>query len=502
MDDSWNHAQPDKPAVLLPGNSSLLYLLDERIAFALPQAILMSTKPSCQKQVTQAVEQKLKHATCDVLQGTLLEGCLRLWRDFAARTDLSRTRKPETWAAALLYTFDRLQLGGFSQEDASALFQVSAISVSQKHRQIAETLGLLLLDARYLAEARRMAVRRDYGKLPEDLPLLETPTGFWHLPFAFREQDTLYKAQDLVYDGWEALSENARRAERCFRKALERDPYLADAYNGLAGVAEARDDLDAAEAHYRKAYELAREMLGSESPKAYYWWGELETRPYMRARQGLGWIHWQTGHYREALVEYEALLRLNPNDNQGVRYVIAPLYQLAEDLEGALKAYQHHDRHHRDDWGDPHHSFCRGLALYAAGRREEAVRRWREALFQNVYLAPLLLNEPLPSTNIWHGTNLQWPDYAEEYLDLYGALWDRAPEAAEVLRRLWHDPEVKADVEHWLAMRRTMQHRREAARSSEPGAQAAWLKLLEEQRAVEQRAPSETTQRRVLAGAS
>ncbi len=92
--------------------------------------------------------------------------------------------------------------------------------------------------------------------------------------------------------------------------------------------------------------------------------------------------------------------------------------------------------------------------------------------------------------------------HAEDYLDLYGALWDRVPEANQTLRRLWNDPEVKADVEHWLAMRRKMQQRREADRSSEPGAQAAWVELLEEQRAIEQRAPSETTQRRVLAGAS
>ena len=52
---------------------------------------------------------------------------------------------------------------------------------------------------------------------------------------------------------------------------------------------------------------------------------------------------------------------------------------------------------------------------------------------------------------------------------------------------------MKADVEHWLAMRRKMEQRREADRSSEPGAQAAWVELLEEQRAIEQRAPSETT---------
>ena len=128
--------------------------------------------------------------------------------------------------------------------------------------------------------------------------------------------------------------------------------------------------------------------------------------------------------------------------------------------------------------------------------------RWREAFFHNIYLAPLLLDEPLPPTDLWHGTNLQWPDYAEDYLDLYGVLWDRLFEAREVLRRLWHDPEVKADVERWLHLRRTMQQRSQAVRSNEPGAQAAWIALLEEQHAIEHRAPSEATQRRLLEGSS
>lgn len=462
----------------------------------------MSKKTARQKEVVRAVEQKFKRSTRDGLQGVLLESCMLLWHDFAASTDLSRTRKPETWAAALLYTFDRMQLGGWSQEEAAELFGVSAISVSQKHRQMAQTLGLVLLDARYLPEARRMAVRREYGNLPEGLPLLETPTHFWYFPFELREQDPLHEAQDLVYDGWEVLGKNVRRAERFFRQALEGDPFLADAYNGLAAVADTSNKLDAAEAHYRKAYELARETLGSESPKAYYWWGELETRPYMRARQGLGWIYWKTGRYREALVEYEALLQINPNDNQGVRYVIAPLYQLAGDLEGALRAYRHFARHYPDDWGDPHHTFCWGLAIYQAGRREEALRRWRDAFFHNIYLAPFLLKEALPPIDLWHPSNLQWPEYAEDYLDLYGVLWDRSSEARELLRRLWHDPEVKADVKRWLDIARTMKQRSQAVRNDEPGARAEWIALLEEQRAIEERAPSAATQRRLLEGSS
>lgn len=453
-----------------------------------------------QRQTIEAVEQAFLEGMQGALQGNVLGGCLQLWRDFAAQVDVRRTRKPETWAAALAYTFDRLHFGGLTQEEAAAWFGVSAITVSQKFRQMAEMLDLVLLDPRYLPEARRAAVRREYGALPDDLPLLEAPASYWHFPYELRASDAgNHDAQELVYDGWDALGEGALdRAEERFRAALDRDEWLADAYNGLARVAEARADLKTAETHYRTAYERAREALGSESPNAYYWWGELETRPYMRAREGLGWIHWQAGRYNAALAEYEALLRLNPNDNQGARYLIGPLHQLAGDLDGALDAYRAYDEEYPDDRGDPHHTFCWGLALYQTGDRPKALDHWRRGFFENLYVAPLLLDEAPPKANVWHRTNLEYPDYAEEYIALYGRLWDRTPDAREALRRLWNDPAVRADRDRWLALGRTLNEHAERARQDAPGAQAEWRRLINEQVAIERRSVDAAIQKRVL----
>ncbi|MFQ6117105.1 MAG: hypothetical protein ACE5LQ_02450, partial [Candidatus Bipolaricaulia bacterium] len=74
------------------------------------------------EQVAQEVERVLRRVARDVLQGEAMDGCLKLWREFAARIDLGRTRKPETWAAALAYTFERLRLGGFSQPEVARAF--------------------------------------------------------------------------------------------------------------------------------------------------------------------------------------------------------------------------------------------------------------------------------------------------------------------------------------------------------------------------------------------
>jgi len=458
----------------------------------------MTTNSDARKEVIEAVEDTFKDEIRGALQGAALDHALRLWRDFAAEVDVSRTRKPETWAAALMYTVARLQLGDMTQEETAEWFGVSAITVSQKYRQIAETLGLTLLDARYVPDAQRAAARRRYPSAPEDLLLLDAPSDPWLFSFGMPDVGD-ESAQELVYEGWDTLGEgDLERAEQYFRAALEHDEWLADAYNGLANVAEYRGDPEQAAAHYQKAYERARETLGTESPDAYYWWGELDTRPYMRARQGLGGMHWQTGRYEKAIDEYEALLHLNPNDNQGVRYVIGPLYQLAGDLDGALEAYETYAEQYPDDRGDPHHTFCWGLAFYQAGDQRAALDRWYEATFQNLYVAPLLLDKDPPEADVWHRTNLEYPYYAEDYVAMYGELWTRAPAAKQALRRLWHDSDVRARRARWLEIGQELDTIAEAARSGDEEAQAQWRALMDEQRSIEEGFLSSATKDRIL----
>lgn len=460
----------------------------------------MSTDNDRQTQVVEAVEDALRDTTRRFLSGPLLDTALEIWHDFTDETDVSRTKKPGTWAAALLYTIDRLQMGSaFSQDEAADRFDVSAQSVGAKYRQIAETLDLTMADPNYLPAGLRRQIQRDVGRLPDEIPLLENPQGtFWRIPFGYREDDSLQSAQDRVQDGWEALSDDeVQRAEACFEEALELDDLLADAHEGLAEVAIHRDDLETAEVRYRRAYELARESLGSEAPEAYHWWEQPHTRPYMRAREGLAWVYWKTGRYTDAIEEYEALLRRNPTDNQGVRYVLAPLYQLAGDLDGALEAYDWYARDYPDDVGDPHHTFCWGLALFQDDRRKDALRRWREALFQNVYIAPLLLDRALPDPDVWHGNNLAMPDYAATYVNLFGELWEDAHDARTALTYLWAHSEVQNALDRWIDLSRELA-RLAASEEIDDAAEQRWRRLVQKRRSIEDETLSNSALRGLL----
>lgn len=264
---------------------------------------------------------------------------------------------------------------------------------------------------------------------------------------ALRER--LADAKELVYDGWELLASDVREAKKCFSQAITLDPDLADAHNGLAEVALAKGDVVAAEKHYLTAYEKAKASLGTEDKNAFSWWGELETRPYMRSRHGLGLLYLNVGRYEQAIALFEDLLARNPNDNQGIRYLVAPAHLLKDDLPGALAAFDWFERHYAEDIPDPHFLFNWGLASFMAGRFEDAAMLFRSAYFANPYLLPLVLGRKPKVLPIWHSNNLMRIDYAREYFDWYGGLWSDRDDARRFVGFVWDDAEIRAGFRRW-----------------------------------------------------
>jgi len=157
-----------------------------------------------------------------------------------------------------------------------------------------------------------------------------------------RAQTPEEQAQALIYQAWEARTQ--RQAAALARRALEMFPDCADAYTVLAG-AEARS-AEEARVLYEHGVDAGRRSLG----KAFFdehrghFWGMIETRPYMRARQGLADCLWALGRKRESLAHCEALLELNPDDNQGIRHGLLSRYlALGNDIRAArlFRDYAH-----------------------------------------------------------------------------------------------------------------------------------------------------------------
>ena len=139
--------------------------------------------------------------------------------------------------------------------------------------------------------------------------------------------------------GTPAVKKRIKLAE----EALEIYPNLADAYLILAD--EKAKTLEQALEFLEKAVAVGREDLGEEfiRENTGHFWGLTETRPFMRAKANLAETLWELGRRDEAITRYEECLRLNPNDNQGLRDTIASLYlelgRLPE-LEALFKSYK------------------------------------------------------------------------------------------------------------------------------------------------------------------
>lgn len=155
------------------------------------------------------------------------------------------------------------------------------------------------------------------------------------------EETPLRKAQDTIYDAWE-INDSKRRVALA-RKALEISPDCADAYALLAE--ETASSLTEALNLYRQGVEAGERALGKEAfeEDVGHFWGILETRPYMRARAGLAECLWASGKHDEAIQHYKDMLRLNPNDNQGIRDLLMPrLIEMGrdEEAEALFKEYR------------------------------------------------------------------------------------------------------------------------------------------------------------------
>jgi tetratricopeptide (TPR) repeat protein len=134
-------------------------------------------------------------------------------------------------------------------------------------------------------------------------------------------QTPLEQAQQLAFDAMEA---EGRYQTHLARRALEISRDCADAWTILGN--RARTSAGAA-AHYREAVAAGERALGADffAEHAGHFWGLVEARPYMRARRALAEALEGEGLADDALAHYRELIRLNPNDNQGVRYLLLRL---------------------------------------------------------------------------------------------------------------------------------------------------------------------------------
>ncbi|MDP1700437.1 MAG: tetratricopeptide repeat protein [Aestuariivirga sp.] len=135
-----------------------------------------------------------------------------------------------------------------------------------------------------------------------------------------RDLENLDRAQELIYDAWDAKSSAKREA--LAKTALDISGLCADAYlvlaDGQRRGSQRRTELICA------ARDAGRAALGEKlfAELTGEFWLHLETRPYMRACHYLVIDLQERSELSAASVLMHEMLILNPNDNQGIRYLL------------------------------------------------------------------------------------------------------------------------------------------------------------------------------------
>ncbi|MFL6561399.1 MAG: tetratricopeptide repeat protein, partial [Bacillus sp. (in: firmicutes)] len=290
-----------------------------------------------------------------------------LWLSFCQKRQ-KRIQNPNIYVAALHYLLSTIAPleKMYTQKELAKVYGVSAGSVSSVYselekeltHEIAEMDGISysIDDAQLQSVTKRASViefprksapgagevAKSEGSTDSNiqtLTLVEPSTKKTKNPARKVSRRDEERARNIIYDAYQS---DGQQRYKLAEEALKLNPNCTDAYVLLA---EKTKSLEEAILLYQKGIQAAERELGKTffMENKGYFWGLIETRPFMRAKLHYAEALSVLGETSAATQQFEELLELNPMDNQGVRYslfvayVNTGNYKKAEEL---LKQYE------------------------------------------------------------------------------------------------------------------------------------------------------------------
>ncbi|WAA12740.1 SEC-C domain-containing protein [Fervidibacillus halotolerans] len=320
---------------------------------------------------------------------------LALWFTFCEEKQPT-IKKPDIYIAALIYTFQSLNLlqTAFTYSKLATMYGVSSSSISKVANEMMDFFYEKALEAsegvqyRTLQEPR--AVERTTWLLglqlqEEEFDRDDETQSFFENKQIEDKLKTLtsprHRAQALLYDAFESEGEEKLNLAKEALKIYSNSP---DAYTILA---EFERDEEAAFDWLEKGVKVGSEEWKEEmKDRNYPFWSDVETRPFMRAKYNYALLAKWLGKISDAITQFEELLKLNPNDNQGARYLLIP-YCIQEGMVQKTKQII-------EQYGDEDtvffHMYTLMIELELNGITPTAKSIWKKMLKRNRYITDYL----------------------------------------------------------------------------------------------------------------
>jgi tetratricopeptide (TPR) repeat protein len=319
-----------------------------------------------------------------------------------------------------------LGIDGVTQKSLSKKYGVSATTISRRYQEIEDVLvdqikNLQSPTANFSSPSPSM--QPNPGSTAASMSRMEMEKTMRDRATSKKEQ-----AQDLIYQAFDHPSPEAR--VHLSKKALKLDPNQTDAYVILGEEATTYEQaieyflqgLQAAEREFGQAF--FKENTG-------HFWGLIETRPYMRAKARYAECLWELGKKKEAIYQYQQMLTLNPNDNQGIRYILLHSYIDQKEYKKAKQLVVQYQEYTANI------AFNRVLIEFGEHGLSPIIPSLiKKAIESNSYVTAYLLGKKkLPTYQpeyIGIGDESEAIAYALEHL----YLWNREPELVNLLKKL------------------------------------------------------------------
>lgn len=244
------------------------------------------------------------------------------------------------------------------------------------------------------------------------------------------EWDIANSKLDTALEYWHA--DKTEMAIKLLKQVLKQFPTHIDTYHHLSILFEDIGEDFEAYLCAREAVRIGLEVI----PDSFNWkksqlqWGFIANRPFLRAFHNLGLWHCRRKEIEEAIHLFSRMLAINPEDNQGIRYLLPQLWLEKRDILSVIRLCKQFQ-------GDmaPEISYTYPLALILSGEIVKARNLLQIAKQDFPLVTKELLKKrhkkPVDSREgfiTWGGA-----DQAYQYWVLYGKFWQASDVAMSLL---------------------------------------------------------------------
>lgn len=220
---------------------------------------------------------------------------------------------------------------------------------------------------------------------------------------------------------------------------VARNPWFIDGHAHLGIALYGQGETESALEACMSGYSLGTQLLTPDMQELVEW-RHLENRPFLRAAHGAALCHLRLGGRDKAISIMERILLWNPDDNQGIRYLIGSEY-LRTGQEGRAETF-----FETEAPSYPPYWYEKALLFLRQDRHVAAATSLRRGFVENGYIAEVLCGNPDPRPiGIWHGWAFAEPELAKEYAEWYGGLWHETAHAISFLRWLHMHPLIMSE---------------------------------------------------------